>query len=77
VGRVLHELVVLLDEVQVVLVAVDLLAHSPLELANHDNFIIFIETLPASNYYKISLLTVFLLQPPLPLLETTVSVLDL
>jgi hypothetical protein len=41
-GGGVHELVVLLDEVEVVLVAVDLLAHPPLELADHDNFIIFI-----------------------------------
>jgi len=38
----LHELVILLDEVEVVLVAVDLLADAPLELADHDT-IIFIE----------------------------------
>lgn len=35
---------VLLDEVEIVLVAIDLLAHSSLELADHDNFIIFIHS---------------------------------
>lgn len=39
VGRVVHHLVVLLDEVQVVLVAVDLLARSLLQFADHNSFI--------------------------------------
>jgi hypothetical protein len=43
-GQGLHEEVVLLDEVEVVLVTVYLLAHAPLELADHDNFIIFIDS---------------------------------
>lgn len=35
----LHELVVFFDEVEVVLVAVDLLADASLELADHDSII--------------------------------------